>query len=93
MTELDDDVQEHMLKHYIAFRRIKNFATMCIHPQKGAITMWIAVDPNSVELEDGFSRDVTEVGHHGTGDLELTIRNLDDLEKAKPFIQKSFEEN
>ena len=33
------------------------------------------------------------VGHHGTGDLELTIRNHDDLEKAKPLIQKSFQEN
>ena len=32
-------------------------------------------------------------GHHGTDDVELTIRNLDDLEKAKPLIQKSFEEN
>ena len=33
------------------------------------------------------------IGYHGRGDLELTIRNLDDLEKAKPLIQKSFEEN
>ena len=37
--------------------------------------------------------DVRGVGHHGTGDLELTIRNLADLEKAMPLIQKSFEEN
>ncbi len=37
--------------------------------------------------------DVRDVGHHGTGDLELTIRNLDDLDKAKPLIQRSFEEN
>ena len=28
-----------------------------------------------------------------TGDLELTIRNLNELDKAKPLIQKSFEEN
>ena len=33
------------------------------------------------------------VGHHGTGDLELTIRDFEDLEKAKPLIQRSFEEN
>jgi len=41
----------------------------------------------------GFSRDVRGVGHQGTGDLELTIRNLDDLERAKPLINRSFEEN
>ena len=48
---------------------------------------------DAVTLEDGFSRDVRGVGHHGTGDLELTIRDLDDVDKAKPLIQKSFEEN
>lgn len=31
--------------------------------------------------------------HHGTGDVELAIRNFDDLAKAKPLILKSFEEN
>ena len=49
--------------------------------------------PNDVTLEDGFARDVRGVGHHGTGGLDLTIRNWDDLEKAKPLIQRSFDEN
>jgi len=40
-----------------------------------------------------FSRGVRGIEHHGTGGLELTIHNLDDPEKAKPLIQKSFEEN
>ena len=32
-------------------------------------------------------------GHHGAGDLELAILNLGDLEKAKPLILKSSEED
>lgn len=52
----------------------------------------LPLDPGRVELEGGFSRDVRDVGHHGTGDLELTIRSLEDLEKARPLIQRSFEE-
>jgi hypothetical protein len=51
--------------------------------------------PGSVLKEVKMS-DVTLfrlTGHHGTGDVELAIRNLDDPEKAKPLIQKSFEEN
>ena len=55
--------------------------------------MWLPLSPDEVTLENGFSRDVRGVGHHGTGDLELTIRNLDDLSKAKPLILKSFEES
>ncbi len=93
MIDLGDDVQERILKWYIAYKRLKNFATIQLQTQKNSLLMWLPLDPDSVALEDGFSRDVRGVGHHGTGDLELTIRNLNDLEKAKPLIQRSFEEN
>jgi predicted transport protein len=46
-----------------------------------------------VRLEKGFTRDVRNVGHFGTGDLEITIGSDDDLERAKPLIVKSYEEN
>jgi len=93
MTDLGDDVQERILKWYIAYKRLKNFATIQLQTQKNSLLMWLPLDPDDVTLEEGFSRSVRDVGHHGTGDLELTIRNLDDLEKAKPLIQRSFEEN
>ncbi len=93
MLDLGDDVQERMLKWYIAFKRLKNFACIQLQTQKNSLLMWLSLNPDAVTLEDGFSRDVRGVGHHGTGGLELTIQNLDDLEKAKPLIQRSFEEN
>ena len=93
MTNLGDDIQERVLKCYIAYKRLKNIATIRLQTQKNSLLMWLPLDPDGVTLEDGFSRDVRGVGHHGTGDLGLTIRNLDDLEKAKPLIRKSFEEN
>ena len=93
MIDLGDDVQERILKWYIAYKRLKNFATIQLQTGKNSLLVWLPLNPDEVALEDGFSRDVRGVGHHGTGDLELTIRNLDDLDKAKPLIQKSFEEN
>jgi len=93
ITDLGDDVQERILKYYIAYKRLKNFATIHLQTQKNSLLMWLPLDPEGSTLEDGFARDVRGVGHHGTGDLELTIRSLDDLERAKPLIQKSFEEN
>lgn len=93
MTDLGDDVQERFLKWCIAFKRLKNFATIQLQTRNNSLLIWLPLNPEEVALDDGFSRDVRGVGHHGTGDLELTIRNLDDLNKAKPFIQKSFEEN
>lgn len=93
MTDLGDDVQERFLKWYIAYKRLKNFATVQLQTGKNSLLMWLPLNPGEITLEDGFSRDVRELGHHGTGDLELAIRSIDDLEKAKPLIQKSFEEN
>ena len=87
---LGDDVTKKVLKLYFAFRRIKNFACVEVHPRSQAILVFVKVDPDSIELEEGFSRDVRNIGHFGTGDLELRIRTQNDLEKAFPLIQLSY---
>lgn len=38
-----------------------------------------------------FARDVTHIGHWGTGNLELTLSTLADLDAAKPFIAEAYE--
>lgn len=88
---LGDDVQTKVLKLYVAFKRIKNFACMTISIQKREIVVWVKVDPDTVEIEPGFTRDVREIGHYGTGDLEILIRSDADLERAKPLILQSYE--
>lgn len=88
---LGDEVQRKDLKLYIAFKRIKNFACFIVQAQKDPkILVLLKLNPEDVELEEGFSRDVRDIGHWGTGDLELTVRNLNDLEKAKLLIEKSY---
>lgn len=86
-----DDVQEKVLKLYVAFKRLRNFACVEVHPNKRAIVVYLKVDPGLITTQQGFSRDVREVGHYGTGDLELTIRSQEDLERAKPLLQESYE--
>jgi len=93
MLDLGDDVLEKELKYYIAFRRMKNFVTVQCAPTKATLYLYLNLDPDSVELEEGFSSDLRKVGHQGTGDLELRIRSMEDMEKAKPLIKRSFEEN
>ena len=91
MIALGDDVQMKTLKYYIAFKRIKNFACVEVHPQSNSILVYLKVDPTTVTLEQGFTRNVTNIGHYGTGDLEIRINNDEDLEKAKHFIEKSYD--
>jgi predicted transport protein len=88
---LGEDVTEKTLQFYVAFRRIKNFACVEVKPQLGLVRLYLKVDPDSVDLVDGFTRDVRKVGHFGTGDLEVTVANGADFEKAKPLILMSYE--
>ncbi|ASF41314.1 DUF91 domain-containing protein [Halobacillus halophilus] len=91
MTALGDDVQVKTLKNYIAFKRIKNFACVEVHPGSGKILLYLKVNPEKVELEPGFSRDVKNIGHYGTGDLEIVITKDEDIEKAKHYIDWSYD--
>jgi len=65
MNDLGDDVQERILKSYIACKRLRNFATVHLQTGKNNLLMWLPLNPDEVTLEDGFSRDVRGLGHHG----------------------------
>ncbi len=89
LENLEDDVQVKTLKNYQAFRRIKNFACVEVHTQK--VLVFVKVDPTEEVLEPGFTRDMRNIGHYGTGNLEITLRDLADVEKAAPLLSKSYE--
>ncbi|KUN95375.1 DUF5655 domain-containing protein [Streptomyces caeruleatus] len=96
-TELDEaltawgEVEVAQLRHYIAYRRMVNIASVIFRPKHKAILVYLKVDPDTVELEDDFSRDMRGIGHLGTGDLEVRIVSAADLEKAGPLIRRAFE--
>jgi predicted transport protein len=91
LLALGDDVQEKELQQYFAFKRIKNFACVEVHPGSGKLLVFVKVNPDSIQLESGFTRDVRAIGHFGTGDLEVTIKTVADFEKAKPLLINSYE--
>ena len=95
MVGLGDGVVQKELRFFFAFKRIKNLACFEIKPPISVIRLYLKVDPEAVAiidgLEEGFTRDVSNVGHLGTGDLEVTIKNNEDFERAKPLIIQSYE--
>ena len=90
-TALGDDVQQKALKHYIAFKRLKNFLCVEVHPSLSTVTCYLKIDPDQITLEEGFTRDVRNVGHFGTGELEVKLRSRLDFERAKQLIEQSYE--
>lgn len=86
-------VQVKEVKFYVAFKRIKNFVCLEIYPQTRTVTAFLKVDPDSVVLEKGFTRDVRKIGHYGTGDLEVVMRTPADFAKAQPLLQRAYDES
>lgn len=88
---LGDDVTENNLKLYSAFKKIKNI--ICVEVRMKSIMLYLRINPDEIALESGFSRDVRNIGHWGTGELEITVKNVEDFEKAKEYIEKTYEIN
>ncbi|MFJ8853591.1 transporter [Streptomyces sp. NPDC102437] len=86
------DVQKEFQLHYVAYRRIKNVATARFQPRSHTLVVRLAVDPDTVELVEGFTRDVRKIGCLGTGPLELRIRSQEDLARAGDLVRRSVED-
>ncbi|AUG57265.1 DUF5655 domain-containing protein [Acetivibrio saccincola] len=93
ILNLGDDIQEKVLKYYIAFKKIRNFACVEVYSKSKTILMHLNINPDEVELKEGFTKDVRNIGHYGTGNLEVRINSKDEFEKAKALIAKSYDEN
>ncbi|MFF4409621.1 endonuclease NucS domain-containing protein [Streptomyces sp. NPDC001404] len=91
LTAFGDDVQRRELKHYIAYKRLKNFACIQVHPRSTSLVVSLKVDPAAVTLQEGFTRDISGTGHLGTGDLEVRISSHEDLERALDLFHTSYE--
>jgi predicted transport protein len=89
LISLGDDVQRKDLKLYVAFKRLRNFATVCF--QRNNLQVYLHIDPAQVGMVEGFTRDVRSIGHWGTGNVEVILKNLADLDKAKSLLLQSYQ--
>jgi predicted transport protein len=89
LLSLGDDVQRKELKLYIAFKKLKNFATVVL--QRSRLLLYLHLDVDQVSPPTGIGRNVRDQGHWGTGDMEISLASAADLDVAKPFIQMAYE--
>lgn len=86
-----DDITAAQLKYYKAFRKSVNFA--CAEIYRDQLILHLKLDPKKFQFEKGFSRDMTNIGHYGTGNVQLCLRSAADFEKAKRFLRQAYDEN
>ena len=90
IESLGDDLVSNQLKLYLAYKKVQN--VFCIEIYNKQILLRMKLDPSTVELEDGFTRDTRGIGHYGTGDLEVSIKTEEDFRKAMPLIERAYNE-
>ncbi|WP_443071212.1 DUF5655 domain-containing protein [Streptomyces sp. NBC_01476] len=89
LVSLGEDVRRIERKQYRAYRRLRNVA--CVgRGHRSEVLVYLRADPKKVDLVPGFSRDVSGLGHHGTGDLEVRLRTENDLERASDLLRLSY---
>lgn len=77
---LHEDVTEHPLAVYIGYKVGTNFCDITVQPGANNLRCWLNLPYGKLVDQTGRARDVTSIGHHGNGDVEIVLRPGDDVE-------------
>ncbi|MFA5866356.1 MAG: DUF5655 domain-containing protein [Actinomycetota bacterium] len=89
ITNLGDDVEEAVRKDYIAYRTLKNFCCLEIHKQN--VLLYLKISPDQIDDPLRITRNVKNIGHFGTGNLEVRVDRSESIEEAKRLINASYQ--
>lgn len=85
---LDTAIEQAPKKLYIAYKISQNIA--CVEVQKRNVRLVLKLKSTEIKNPPSIYRDVTNIGHYGTGDAEFTINTKKDIETVKTFIEQAY---
>jgi predicted transport protein len=83
--ESNQKIEENPRKLYIAYKVGRSFAEAKL--QKSDIKIWVG---DNIDDPKGLIRDVSNIGHHGIGNSEITLKNFDELDYVVGLIEQSY---
>ncbi len=84
----EGEIVEKFNKMYIGYKHGKNFCEVRI--QTAALKVWLDIPLSELKDQLGLVRDVSDIGHYGTGQVEMHLSNSTDINNAVPLIEQSF---
>jgi predicted transport protein len=87
LLDLGEDVTEGPVKDYIAYRTTRNICCLEIHQKHLFLYLTLG---GSLATDCPICRDVTAIGHFGTGNLEVRVSSKDHLATAMHFIDLAY---
>jgi predicted transport protein len=85
---VDPAVEEVPKKNYVAYKISQNI--VCMEAQNRNIKLFVKLRANDVRSPPSTYRDVTNIGHYGTGDSEFTISSEVEFNEVRPFIELAY---
>ena len=83
---LADGIEVKPQKDYIAFKKDRNI--VCYELQKKQMKIFVGAKWGTINDSKGLARDVSQVGHYGTGDYQIQVDNDNDLEYIMSLIKQ-----
>jgi predicted transport protein/predicted type IV restriction endonuclease len=88
LAGLGHEVVVKPMRSYIAFHTVHNFCCLDVYGKH--LFLALELDPTLADACE-FARDVSGIGHQGTGDLQLRIAGTAQVEKAKELARLAYE--
>lgn len=85
---LDESIEEMPKKFYVAYKTSQNIA--CLEIKNRNIKLFLKLEPTQIPNGSENYRDVTNIGHYGTGNVEFTLSSLSEFEPVKEFLQSAY---
>lgn len=89
ILNLDPSVKEEYKKLYIAYKTITNFVD--VEPYKSFLKLFLNMPFDEIDDPKNLCKDVTAIGHHGNGDIEIHLSSPDQLDDVMELIRQAFE--
>jgi predicted transport protein len=88
ITGLDSAIEEVPKKFYIAYKSSKNI--VCMESKSKNIKLFVKLKPSEIIEPPKSYRDVSKIGHYGTGEVEFTISMPEEFEETKKYIELAY---
>lgn len=87
ILNLSADIEVYPKKLYIAFKKNKNIVDVVV--LKNGLRIFINLRKGELDDSKKIMRDVSEIGHWGNGDYDITVSNTNDLEYILSLIKQA----
>lgn len=88
ILSLGEDIIEKPVKRYVVYKHGKNFAEIWIQAKQ--LKIWLDISPEDLSDPLHLARDVRNVGHWGTGEVEINLGSKEQFNAVTDLIEQSY---